>query len=182
MECGGESLRHENRIDQVLKSGFASGLRLTLTLTPLSLPFTSSNSPSNSNPIAKPNPLQFPLSMSLKPSNSSQNLMLPVSDPPSNQNDYADDKLFRGSAMTKRGAFAAASYMSCAGAFLPNSAPFSHRQFFNCFLNSLYPLSCVVLLVMFNKAALSSYNFPSANVITLLQVLCLHPPDFLSAL
>ncbi|KAJ1410940.1 Sugar phosphate transporter domain [Sesbania bispinosa] len=28
-----------------------------------------------------------------------------------------------------------------------------------------------VLLVMFNKAALSSYNFPSANVITLLQVL-----------
>lgn len=28
----------------------------------------------------------------------------------------------------------------------------------------------VVLLVMFNKAALSSYNFPCANVITLLQV------------
>ncbi|XP_068471562.1 UDP-N-acetylglucosamine transporter UGNT1-like isoform X2 [Phaseolus vulgaris] len=110
--------------------------------------------------------------MSLKPSNSSQNLMLPVSNPPSNQNDYADDKLFRGSAMTKRGAFAAASYMSCAGAFLPDSAPFSHRQFFNCFLNSLYPLSCVVLLVMFNKAALSSYNFPSANVITLLQMVC----------
>ncbi|KAK7377220.1 hypothetical protein VNO80_02642 [Phaseolus coccineus] len=81
--------------------------------------------------------------MSLKPSNSSQNLMLPVSDPPTNQNDYADDKLFRGSAMTKRGAFAAASYMSCA-----------------------------VLLVMFNKAALSSYNFPSANVITLLQMVC----------
>lgn len=28
-----------------------------------------------------------------------------------------------------------------------------------------------VLLVMFNKAALSSYKFPCANVITLLQVL-----------
>lgn len=64
--------------------------------------------------------------------------MLPLSDPPKNQ---IDDKLFKGSAMTKRGAYAAISYMSCA-----------------------------VLLVMFNKAALSSYNFPSANVITLLQM------------
>ncbi|CAJ1972075.1 unnamed protein product [Sphenostylis stenocarpa] len=81
--------------------------------------------------------------MSLKSSNSSQNLMLPVSDPPNHQDGYADDKLFKGSAMTKRGAFAAVSYMSCA-----------------------------VLLVMFNKAALSSYNFPSANVITLLQMVC----------
>ncbi|KAH1203553.1 Nucleotide-sugar uncharacterized transporter 3 [Glycine max] len=79
--------------------------------------------------------------MSLKPSNSSENLMLPVSDPPKSHD--ADDKLFKGSAMTKRGAFAAVSYMSCA-----------------------------VLLVMFNKAALSSYNFPSANVITLLQMVC----------
>ncbi|CAN1812705.1 UDP-N-acetylglucosamine transporter UGNT1 [Linum perenne] len=50
------------------------------------------------------------------------------------------EKIFRGSAMTKRGAYAAISYMACA-----------------------------VLLVMFNKAALSSYNFPSANVITLFQ-------------
>ena len=60
----------------------------------------------------------FPLfnstfSMSLKPSNSSENLMLPVSDPPKSHD--ADDKLFKGSAMTKRGAFAAVSYMSCAG-------------------------------------------------------------------
>ncbi|KAK7320686.1 hypothetical protein VNO77_30385 [Canavalia gladiata] len=78
--------------------------------------------------------------MSPKPSNSSENSILPVSDPPNNQD---DDKLFRGSAMTKRGAFAAISYMSCA-----------------------------VLLVMFNKAALSSYDFPSANVITLLQMVC----------
>ncbi|CAN1812702.1 UDP-N-acetylglucosamine transporter UGNT1 [Linum perenne] len=51
------------------------------------------------------------------------------------------EKIFRGSAMTKRGAYAAISYMACA-----------------------------VLLVMFNKAALSSYNFPSANVITLFQL------------
>ncbi|KAF7830305.1 nucleotide-sugar uncharacterized transporter 3 [Senna tora] len=83
--------------------------------------------------------------MSLKPSDSSENLILPVSDTPKDQdgktNFKLDDKLFKGSAMTKRGAYAAISYMSCA-----------------------------VLLVMFNKAALSSYNFPSANVITLLQL------------
>nr|GMD40989.1 UDP-N-acetylglucosamine/UDP-glucose/GDP-mannose transporter [Ipomoea batatas] len=54
-----------------------------------------------------------------------------------------EEKLFKGSAMTKRGAYAAISYMSCA-----------------------------VLLVLFNKAALSSYNFPSASVITLCQMIC----------
>ncbi|KAL2318074.1 hypothetical protein Fmac_031950 [Flemingia macrophylla] len=81
--------------------------------------------------------------MSLKPSISAENLILPLSDPPKGQDPYADDKLFKGSAMTKRGAFAALSYMSCA-----------------------------VLLVMFNKAALSSYRFQSANVITLLQMVC----------
>ncbi|KAI9192827.1 hypothetical protein LWI28_028158 [Acer negundo] len=47
------------------------------------------------------------------------------------------------SAMTTKGAYAAISYMACA-----------------------------VLLVMFNKAALSSYNFPCANFITLIQMLC----------
>ncbi|PNX94587.1 UDP-N-acetylglucosamine/UDP-glucose/GDP-mannose transporter-like protein [Trifolium pratense] len=78
--------------------------------------------------------------MSLKSSNSSEKPILPLSDPPKNQ---PDDKLFKGSAMTKRGAYAAISYMTCA-----------------------------VMLVMFNKAALSSYNFPSANVITLLQRYC----------
>ncbi|KAL1562301.1 UDP-N-acetylglucosamine transporter ugnt1 [Salvia divinorum] len=52
-----------------------------------------------------------------------------------------EEKLFKGSAMTKRGAYAAISYMACA-----------------------------VLLVLFNKAALSSYNFPCANVITLCQM------------
>ncbi|KAA8525477.1 hypothetical protein F0562_007332 [Nyssa sinensis] len=72
-------------------------------------------------------------------SNSSKNnLLLPVSDP-----SRGDEKLFKGSAMTKRGAYAAVSYMSCA-----------------------------VLLIMFNKAALSSYNFPCANVITLFQMIC----------
>ncbi|KAK0572420.1 hypothetical protein LWI29_031329 [Acer saccharum] len=45
------------------------------------------------------------------------------------------------SAMTAKGAYAAISYMACA-----------------------------VLLVLFNKAALSSYNFPCANVITLIQL------------
>ncbi|XP_043723237.1 UDP-N-acetylglucosamine transporter UGNT1-like [Telopea speciosissima] len=69
---------------------------------------------------------------------SSKNLSLPVSDPPK-----GDESLFKGSAMTKKGAYAAISYMACA-----------------------------VLLVMFNKAALSSYSFPCANVITLFQMIC----------
>ncbi|KAL5850620.1 hypothetical protein ACOSQ4_008633 [Xanthoceras sorbifolium] len=47
------------------------------------------------------------------------------------------------SAMTTKGVYAAISYMACA-----------------------------VLLVMFNKAALSSFNFPCVNVITLIQMLC----------
>ncbi|GMG98995.1 hypothetical protein Nepgr_000835 [Nepenthes gracilis] len=66
------------------------------------------------------------------------NSMLPVSDLPK-----GDEKLFKGSAMTRRGAYAAISYMTCA-----------------------------VLLVLFNKAALSSYNFPCATVITLFQMIC----------
>ncbi|KAL0285363.1 UNVERIFIED_CONTAM: ATP synthase subunit b', chloroplastic [Sesamum calycinum] len=59
-------------------------------------------------------------------------------DPPAQE----EDKFFKGSAMTRRGAYAAIFYMACA-----------------------------VLLVMFNKAALSSYNFPCANVITLCQMI-----------
>lgn len=55
----------------------------------------------------------------------------------------SEEKIFKGSPMTKRGAYAALSYMTCA-----------------------------VLLVLFNKAALSSYNFPCANVITLCQMIC----------
>ncbi|XP_024984721.1 nucleotide-sugar uncharacterized transporter 3-like isoform X2 [Cynara cardunculus var. scolymus] len=46
----------------------------------------------------------------------------------------------KGSSMTPRGVYAAVSYMACA-----------------------------VMLVLFNKAALSSYSFPCANVITLFQ-------------
>ncbi|TKY74739.1 UDP-N-acetylglucosamine/UDP-glucose/GDP-mannose transporter [Spatholobus suberectus] len=80
--------------------------------------------------------------MSLKPSYSLENLMLPVSDPPNDEDRErllkTDDKTFRG-----RRIYAAISYMSCA-----------------------------VLLVLFNKAALSSFNFPSASVITLLQMVC----------
>ncbi|KAJ0986550.1 hypothetical protein J5N97_004906 [Dioscorea zingiberensis] len=67
-------------------------------------------------------------------------MLLPVSDPPRGG---GDESLYKGSAMTKRGAYAALAYMTCA-----------------------------VLLVMFNKAALSSYNFPFANVITLFQMIC----------
>ncbi|KAM5564477.1 hypothetical protein ABKV19_018851 [Rosa sericea] len=90
--------------------------------------------------------------MPVRASSSGKNLMLPVSDPPRDQelgrligddDDEEEEKLFKGSAMTRRGAYAAISYMACA-----------------------------VLLVMFNKAALSSYRFPSANVITLFQMIC----------
>eukprot|EP00257_Ricinus_communis_P014775 XP_015572533.1 nucleotide-sugar uncharacterized transporter 3 isoform X1 [Ricinus communis] len=85
--------------------------------------------------------------MSPMASNSSNNSILPLSTSPSDDKEKerlikGDDKIFRGSAMTKRGAYAAISYMSCA-----------------------------VLLVIFNKAALSSFNFPSANVITLFQMI-----------
>ncbi|ESQ53950.1 hypothetical protein EUTSA_v10025618mg [Eutrema salsugineum] len=78
--------------------------------------------------------------------NSMRNPVLPVSDPPlAGENDSdgkgVDDRLFKGSAMTKRGAYAALSYMACA-----------------------------VMLVLFNKAALSSYEFPCVNVITLFQM------------
>ncbi|PKA51456.1 GDP-mannose transporter GONST1 [Apostasia shenzhenica] len=75
----------------------------------------------------------------MAPSVPPKSLLLPVTDAPRS----GDESLFKGSAMTKRGAYAALSYMLCA-----------------------------VLLVMFNKAALSSYNFPSANIITLLQMIC----------
>ncbi|XP_057967956.1 UDP-N-acetylglucosamine transporter UGNT1-like isoform X2 [Malania oleifera] len=70
--------------------------------------------------------------------NSSKNLTLPVSN-----FSKSEDNPQKASAMTRRGAYAALSYMACA-----------------------------VLLVMFNKAALSSYSFPCANVITLFQLLC----------
>ncbi|KAL3646043.1 UDP-N-acetylglucosamine transporter ugnt1 [Castilleja foliolosa] len=73
--------------------------------------------------------------------NSKGSSILPTTsaDPPAR----GDEKLFKGSAMTKRGSYAAISYMTCA-----------------------------VMLVLFNKAALSLYSFPSANVITLCQMIC----------
>lgn len=78
--------------------------------------------------------------MSSSSSSSSDRISLPVSDP---QHKGSEQRLFKGSTMTSRGAYAAISYMSCA-----------------------------VMLVLFNKAALSSYSFPSANVITLFQMIC----------
>ncbi|KAL4571467.1 hypothetical protein LXL04_018227 [Taraxacum kok-saghyz] len=54
-----------------------------------------------------------------------------------------DDRRHVSSPMTRTGVYAAVSYMACA-----------------------------VLLIMFNKAALSSYKFPCANVITLFQMIC----------
>ncbi|KAG6649613.1 UDP-N-acetylglucosamine transporter UGNT1 isoform X1 [Carya illinoinensis] len=85
--------------------------------------------------------------MSLKASSSSKYPVLPVSDPPRDEERdkllKGNEMLFQGSAMTKRGAYASISYMSCA-----------------------------VLLILFNKAALSSYSFPCANVITLFQMIC----------
>ncbi|XVF89328.1 hypothetical protein PTKIN_Ptkin19aG0121100 [Pterospermum kingtungense] len=71
--------------------------------------------------------------MSIMATNFFKKLILPVSDSPMVDEEEekpmlhrrGDDKLFKGSAMTKRGAYAAVSYMSCA-----------------------------VLLILFNKAAL----------------------------
>ncbi|KAA0065956.1 putative UDP-sugar transporter [Cucumis melo var. makuwa] len=56
--------------------------------------------------------------ISLKPLNHEKNLMLPMSDPPhgSEEKDRlnrGDKKLFRGSSMTKRGSYAALSYIAC---------------------------------------------------------------------
>ncbi|XP_021899406.1 nucleotide-sugar uncharacterized transporter 3-like isoform X2 [Carica papaya] len=67
---------------------------------------------------------------------------LPVTDPSTRMKEQSQ-RDYKATAMTKRGVYAAVSYMVCA-----------------------------VLLVMFNKAALSSYSFPSANIITLSQMLC----------
>ncbi|KAJ9688712.1 hypothetical protein PVL29_014386 [Vitis rotundifolia] len=62
---------------------------------------------------------------------------LPVTDSP-----VAKESHLSGKGMTKRGVYAAISYMVCA-----------------------------ILLILFNKAVLSSYNFPYANVITLFQMI-----------
>ncbi|MQL69340.1 hypothetical protein Taro_001642 [Colocasia esculenta] len=79
-----------------------------------------------------------------------KHVLLPLSDPSSRGS--GDESLFKGSGMTRRGAMAAVSYMTCADSSV-SSQPQRH-----------------LLLVLFNKAVLSSYNFPCANVITLFQV------------
>ncbi|KAG1363223.1 Nucleotide-sugar uncharacterized transporter 3 [Cocos nucifera] len=122
-----------------------------------------------------------------------KSVLLPVSDPP--RDGGIDDGLFKGSAMSKRGAYAALSYMSCSGRkeekakrkassadnwkertwVLVEIATVNEcRSFWNFEDHTLaifFIICMIVLLVMFNKAALSSYNFPCANVITLFQML-----------
>ena len=120
-------------------------------------------------------------------SNSSKSPMLPISDPP-----RPDDKVFKGSAMSKRGAYAAISYMSCAGALSSLNCILISCEFWSRFIcviiiiiiiilifslidpfyvnSSMQFFVFAVLLVIFNKAALSSYHFPCASVITLFQV------------
>lgn len=71
-------------------------------------------------------------SLPLSTMNSIRNPVLPVSDPPlDGENDSdgkgVDDRLFKGSAMTKRGAYAAVSYMTCAGNF-PQISIVSHIE------------------------------------------------------
>lgn len=60
--------------------------------------------------------------MSMMATNSFRNPILPISDPPVDNEEEkerllkrGDEMVFKGSSMTKRGAYAAISYMSCAG-------------------------------------------------------------------
>ena len=62
--------------------------------------------------------------MSMVATNYFKNPILPISDSPIDEEEEkqmllkrGEDKLFKGSSMTKRGAHAAVSYMSCAGTF-----------------------------------------------------------------
>ncbi|BBN15382.1 solute carrier family 35, member D1/2/3 [Marchantia polymorpha subsp. ruderalis] len=73
---------------------------------------------------------------------SKMNQSLPISMPPTSAA-LKEEQGRKTQRMTRRGALVALSYMGCA-----------------------------VMLVMFNKAALSTYRFPCANVITVLQMIC----------
>ncbi|KAF9681244.1 hypothetical protein SADUNF_Sadunf06G0205400 [Salix dunnii] len=114
--------------------------------------------------------------MSPMASSSSSNSILPVSVSPLDDERQrekerqikGDEKAFRGSSMTKRGAYAAISYMCCADLVIRNVATGVDLRF-RVIRPDILP---DLLLVLFNKAALSSYNFPSANVITLFQMIC----------
>lgn len=74
--------------------------------------------------------------------NSKKDVVLPISTPPA-MGAAKEDSRLKSTRMTRQGAMVALAYMGCA-----------------------------VLLVMFNKSALSSYNFPCANIITVLQMVC----------
>ncbi|KHN08139.1 hypothetical protein glysoja_032323 [Glycine soja] len=95
--------------------------------------------------------------MPLKPSYSSENLMLPVSDPPNDEDREWLLKADNYKTFQTRRIYAAISYMSCAGS--------SSTPFFASF--KLILEYCHLLHVM--CSALSSFHFPSAGVITLLQ-------------
>ncbi|THG22973.1 hypothetical protein TEA_013555 [Camellia sinensis var. sinensis] len=106
-------------------------------------------------------------------SSSKSNMVLPVSDPP-----RGDERLFKGSGMTKRGASAAISYMSCAGRYgcygtvTTATVAATTDTPVNLIHTAKAAVTGGVLLILFNKAALSSYSFPCANVITLFQMIC----------
>ncbi|KAL3681801.1 hypothetical protein R1sor_024757 [Riccia sorocarpa] len=74
---------------------------------------------------------------------SKMNPLLPISVPPGPAASLKEENMKKTQRMTRRGAMVALSYMGCS-----------------------------VMLVMFNKAALSTYSFPCANVITVLQMIC----------
>lgn len=83
-------------------------------------------------------------------------MALPVSVHPTEEEEReklirGDDKLFKGSAMTKRGAFAAISYMSCAGILISSEKDFICHELFRflvlwicsyCFSVELWLLVC----------------------------------------
>lgn len=84
-------------------------------------------------------------------SNSSNAPMLPISDPPRH-----DDKGSKGSGMSKRGAYAAISYMSCAGALLP-------LNFMPIFCDSWRRFICIPVI--------RHHHFPEMNIMQLLLLL-----------
>ena len=131
--------------------------------------------------------------MSLKPSNSEKNLMLPVSDPPHGTEEKerlirGDEKLFRGSSMTKRGAYAALSYMACAGTrnriwirclvpvafqllFRSISAVFAFFYAY-CFLRIKFSDEDVFLLVLLFLKNLAWFVFVLSNWFNVCDILC----------
>ncbi|KAI9112327.1 hypothetical protein K1719_016850 [Acacia pycnantha] len=85
--------------------------------------------------------------MSMKPSDSTENMALPVTDPPRDQD---GGKLFNGSAMTKRGGYAAISYMSCAAGMLLLLALCIEALEDNFFQSSYFDISILVCYYTFS--------------------------------